>query len=250
MVRTDVFDGPLELLLFLVRRQAVDVREIRIAPIADDYLAQLQAMEVLDLDIAGEFLVMAATLIFLKSRELLPRPEPALGDEDDSDEAQAIREELTRRLRDYQRYKEAAEKLAERPWLGRDEFAPSPPEVRADEQPVDPGVDAMGLLQIFAEVLCRLSSPDPVHEVERETVSLAEMANRVLERLASGPRELTDLLGGLARRADRLVAFLATLELARLQLIDVRQAHHLGPVVLIRRSSTPAELSAVVGDAG
>lgn len=248
-VRTEEFDGPLELLLFLVRREGVDVRELRIAPITDAYLAQLDLLHALDLDLAGEFLVMAATLCLLKSRELVPRPTLVEGEEAGPEED--LREELIRKLLEYDRYRAAAEELGERHLLGRDVYDRPVVPLDESERPVEAGVDAMGLLEIFYGVLQRHAEPPPVHEVALEPYSLREMANWLLQRLSGGPRALSDLLAQLDRKLDRVVAFLAALEMARLQLVDVRQSHHLAPIVLA--SSTPAEqadLSALVGTAG
>jgi segregation and condensation protein A len=232
-IRTEVFDGPLELLLFLVRREGVDIREVSIAPITDAYLAQLELIETLDLDVAGDFLVMAATLCQLKSRELLPHAHidsDLLGEDEDDP-----REALARRLLEYERFKEASLELAEREWLGRDTWAPFPPRVEKDTQAVEPGVDPLGLLEIFYKVLERHAAAPPVHEVALEPYSIKERAEWLLERLGSGPRELADLLRSFDNVRDRVLCFLAALEMARLQLIDVQQARHLGPVVMHAR---------------
>lgn len=248
-VRTEEFDGPLELLLYLVRRQGVELRQLRVAPITDAYLAQVAIIQALDLDTAGDFLVMAATLCLLKSREILPRAvvEQEEGEEDEED----LREALIRRLVEYERFREAGERLGERPWLGRDEFPRPPLEVDAADRPLDPGVDAMGLLEVLYDVLQRHAAPPPVHEVALEAYSLREMASWVLQRLATGPRALSDLLGELDRKLDRVVCFLASLEMARLQLVDLQQSHHLAPVVLHPRlPPEDADLTALAGGAG
>lgn len=228
-VHTEPFDGPLELLLFLVRRQGVDVRQVRIAPVTDAFLAHIGLMEVLDLDVAGDFLVLAATLCLLKSRELLPRP---VAVDDADDDTVDLREQLARRLLDYERYRDAALSLSARPWLDRDTFARNAEPVRGEERPVDPGVDTLGLLEVFYAVIQRHRAPPPVHTVAMETYSLEDMASWIFDRLRAGPRELRDLLRGLEQRADRVVAFLATLEMARLQMLDLVQEHHLGAIVL------------------
>lgn len=244
-VRTEEFDGPLELLLFLVRRQGVDVRELRVAPITDAYLAQLDLLHTLELDIAGDFLVMAATLCLLKSRELLPR---SVAEDEELEDEEDLREALIRRLVEYERYREAGEGLAELDWLGRDEFARPRLELDAADRPVEAGVDAMGLLEVLYDVLQRNALPPATHLVELEVYSLREMASWLIQRLSGGPRSLSDLLSELDRRLDRVVAFLAALEMARLQLIDVQQSHHLAPVVLHPRlPPEDADLTALAG---
>ena len=235
-VHTETFDGPLELLLYLVRREGVDIRDVRIAPITDAYLHHLQLLDILDLDLAGDFIVLAATLCFLKSRELLPRlvVEDAADAEDEQD-PRAVREALARRLLEYQRYQEASHALGARPWLDRDTFTRPPTPVAPEDQPIDPRVGPLGLLQIFQRLLVAHATPEPVHEVVRERYSLKEMAHWILDQIRATPRDLADLLRGLELRMDRVVCFLATLELVRLQYIMVQQGYHLGPVVLHAR---------------
>lgn len=249
-VQTEDFDGPLELLLFLVRREGVDLRELRLAPITDAYLAQLELIETMNLELAGEFLVMAATLCFLKSRELLPR-RPLLDETDEEElDAEAVRAALLRRLQEYERYKLASESLAARPRLDRDTFGRAPGAGIMVDQPVDPGTDAMGLLEVFYGVVQRHLTPPPVHQVRRAAYSLKQMAGWLMGRLHQGPRDLKDLLAEVDHVSNRVVAFLATLELARLQLVDVQQDHHLGPVVLRSRvEADHTDLSALSGSA-
>lgn len=249
-IHTEDFDGPLELLLFLVRQHGVDIREVPIAPITDAYLSQISLMESMELDTAGEFLVIAATLCLIKSREMFPR-NGLFEDEEDEDDPIALREALARRLLEYERYKEAGEALAERPWLGRDVFS-RPAELGTENhRPVDPGVDAMGLLELFYEVLQRSAVAPHVHEVTRQTVSMEEVASWMIRRIQQGPRELTDLMNSLNCAGQRVMAFLCTLEMAKLGLISVRQDLHLGPVVLESvRAPDDTDLMLLAGGAG
>ncbi len=249
-IHTDEFDGPLELLLFLVRQHGVDIRTVPIAPITEAYLAQVSLMQSMELDEAGEFLVIAATLCLIKSREIFPRT--ALFEiEDDEEDPVALREALALRLLEYERYKEAAEILSERPWLGRDVFARPRAELSGTDRPVDPGVDAMGLLEVFYEVLQRSAAAPPVHAVERQAVSMEEVANWMIRRLQNGPRELNDLLGALTNSGQRVMAFICTLEMAKLGIISVEQDIHLGPIVLdAQRTPDNTDLMLLVGAAG
>ena len=249
-IQTEDFDGPLELLLFLVRQHGVDIREVPIAPITDAYLSQISLMESMELDTAGEFLVIAATLCLIKSREMFPRTGLFEDDEEEDDPA-VLREELARRLLEYERYKEAGEALADRPWLGRDVFARPIDTTGPDTRPIDPGVDAMGLLEIFYEVLQRSAAEPHVHEVARQTVSMEEVASWMIRRIQQGPRELTDLMRSLNCAGQRVMAFLCTLEMAKLGLISVRQDLHLGPVVLESvRTPDDTDLMLLAGGAG
>jgi len=220
----------MELLLYLVRRDGVDLRDVAIAPITDAYLMHVEMMEALDIDVAGEFLVLASSLCYLKSLELMPKVPFSLDEEEDDPDV--LRDELVRKLQDYQRYSDAADELQRRPWLGREVFARPTISSVADEQALDPGADAIGLLQIFAEMLERHAAPPPVHHVQRDSLSIEDMAQWVLDRICDGPRELTDLLRHFSERSERVFGLVATLELARLGALDIRQRHHLGPVVI------------------
>ena len=249
-IHTDEFDGPLELLLFLVRQHGVDVRTVPIAPITDAYLAQVSLMQSMALDTAGEFLVIAATLCLIKSREMFPRT-ALFESEDDEEDPAALREALALKLLEYERYKEASERLAERPWLGRDVFGRPTIETDGTERPVDPGVDAMGLLEVFYEVLQRSAAAPHVHEVERQTVSMEEVADWMIRRLQAGPRELGDLMSSLASPAQRVMAFICTLEMAKLGLVSVEQESHLGAIILeTQRTPDDTDLMLLVGGAG
>jgi len=248
-VRTEEFDGPLELLLFLVRQHGVDICTVPIAPITDAYLGQIKLMHAMELDSAGDFLVIAATLCLIKSREMFPRT--ALFEGEEEEDPAMLREALALQLLEYERYKEASECLANRPWLGRDVFARPSIDTHGAGKPIEPGVDAMGLLEIFYEVLQRSAAQPPVHEVERQTVSMEEVADWMIRRLQQGPRELNDLMGALTSAGQRVMAFICTLEMAKLGVITVNQTQHLGPVVL-EALSTPddADLKLLLGAAG
>ncbi|MCP4804486.1 MAG: segregation/condensation protein A [Proteobacteria bacterium] len=225
-VHTAVYDGPLELLLYLIRRDGIDVRDIPIAHVTEEYLQYLDRMRVLDLDLAGDFLVMAATLCQLKSRELLPR-DPALEEEEEEDP----RERLARRLQEYERYKEASEKLTARHVLGRDVFKRPTRPVDPSDRVVDPTVDVFGLLEAFYNAVQAHAAEEPVHAVELETYSFAERVTWILDAVADfGGASLTMLFESIPTRDQRILTFLAVLEMARLQLVDVRQLDHLGDI--------------------
>ena len=249
-IHTDEFDGPLELLLFLVRQHGVDIRTVPIAPITDAYLAQISLMQSMELDQAGEFLVIAATLCLIKSREMFPRTALFESEEEEEDPV-ALREALAMRLLEYERYKEASEALAKRPWLGRDIFARPTVELTGTDRPIDPGVDAMGLLEVFYEVLQRSAAAPPVHAVERQAVSMEEVADWIIRRLQNGPRELNELMSSLANAGQRVMAFICTLEMAKLGILSVKQESHLGPIVLdAERTPDDKDLMLLVGANG
>ncbi len=232
-VQTAVYDGPLELLLFLVRREGVDVRQIPVARICDAYLAFLAESDVLDVDKAGDYLLMAATLCQLKARELLPRdPRSDEKEEDELDPSEA----LARRLLEYERYRDAAEQLGARERLERDVFVRPAVPTSPDEQPIDPVTDSFGLLKTFYALLERASRPPPVHEIHRESFSLVETCRGVLRALQGRVDALlTDLFVSAHTRPRRIFTFLSTLELARHQFLDIAQSTHLGPIRLTSR---------------
>lgn len=230
-VRIGVYDGPLELLLFLVRREGVNVRDIPVARICDVYLSFLDNIEELDVDLAGDYLLMAATLCQLKARELLPR-EPKREGAEEEEECDP-REALARRLLEYERFRAAAEELGALERLDRDVFARAPEPLAPDEQPIDPTVESFGLLRIFYEVMERSARPPAIHQVHRERFSLADTVRWVLQRL-EGCEEmlLSELFIEVGTRPRRIFTFLGVLEMARLQMVDLRQAMHLGAVRL------------------
>ncbi len=227
-VRLDLFEGPLDLLLHLIKKNEVDVRELPVAQITEQYLAMIELMRDLNLDIAGEYLVMAATLTLIKSRMLLPTAEPDAEEEDP-------RADLVRQLLEYQRYREAAEALGERPLLRRDTFAREP-----SAEGVPPEADAVPrikvtlweLLEAFRAVLKR-AEPDPVHHVEGEAISLRARIDGLLQTLAVARRVTFDsLFGERPTRGYVIVTFLAVLELMKQHVVEAVQEEILGPIVV------------------
>jgi len=246
-VHTPAFDGPLELLLYLIRRDGIDVRDLPIAHITREYLQFLECMGELDLNVAGEFLVMAATLCQLKSRELLPRRRERDDDQEDDDP----RERLARRLIDYERYKQASEDLFDRALLGRDVFTRPDDSPVLIDRPIDPGVDVFGLLETCYALLSRQAEPEPVHEVEREVYTLSQRVASLLHWLdCLGTARLDGAFAQCHSKPEVVVTFLALLEMARLQLIDITQQDHLGPVQLVLKvGADQADLSALPAEA-
>jgi len=217
-----VFEGPLDLLLHLIKKHEIDIFDIPIALITDKYMAYLGWMEVLDLDIAGEFLVMAATLAHIKSRMLLP-PDEAVGEEEAEEEGDP-REELVRRLLEYQRYKEVADELRDRPLLFRDVF------VRDGQAPSVESDNPFSEVSVFrlVEALDRVMKKTQTrigHEVVMDRVSIADRILELVELLKTR-REVTfeDMFVGARTRMAVVATFLAILEMARLKMIRVHQA--------------------------
>lgn len=241
-VKLGVFEGPLDLLLHLIKKNEVEITDIPIATITEQYLSYLDLMRDLRLDVAGEFLVMAATLMLIKSRMLLP--EETVGDEED--EGGDPRADLVRQLLEYQRYREAAADLGERPQLMRDVFVREPAWDGEEALSTEPGpikVSIWELLAAFRRVLER-AKPESVHEVRLERVSLRERVRFVLSRLAVARRlDFEALFPEDATRLEIIVTFLATLELMKLHAIDAEQGEEFGGIVLTLTIENPDSVS-------
>lgn len=239
-VSLDVFEGPLDLLLHLIKKNEVAIADIPVARITEQYLAYLDMMRDLDLDIAGEYLVMAATLVLIKSRMLLPAAE------DEPEEEADPRADLVRQLLEYQRYREAALALAERPLLQRDVFAREPV-ADVEGAGADPGprlrVSPWDLLAALQAVL-RRARPEPVHEVVVERVSLRDRAERLLARLRHERTvAFESLFDEAATRLEIVVTFLALLELMRLGGVRAVQSALFDRIVIELAVDDPATLS-------
>lgn len=221
-IRLPVFDGPLDLLLYLIRKHRIDIYDIPIALITDEYLRYIEHMQDLDIDVAGDFLVMAATLMHIKSQMLLPRPE-----EDEDEEGEDPRAELVRMLLEYQSIKEAARQLGERALLNRDVFThkPHPDDLPDPEDPGIADVDLVVFLKAFRKVLER--KPVDAHKVRTETFHVRDRILDLAERLQRVERLTFDEIFETDRQRSRpwlIVTFLAILELVRMKLLKITQA--------------------------
>ena len=228
--RLPIYEGPLDLLLHLIKRAELDPHDVTASTITEQYLEYLDLMEELNLDIAGEYLVMAATLLLIKSFALLPHSESS-----DTDEAEELTRDLVERLLEYQRYREAAAKLGERPLLGRDVFvAPGQP-VSADEASAPPyTVSMFDLVQAMASVLKRLGDRTP-RRIELRDIPVAGCIPRILAALENGARiEFGSLFDDIADRSLMIATFLALLELIRRREVSAWQDERPGPIYLGR----------------
>lgn len=224
------FEGPLDLLLHLIKKNEMDIYDIPMAKITEQYLSILDAMKTLNLDLAGEFLLMAATLLHIKSKLLLPKIVEEETEEDEEDP----RAELVRRLLEYQKYKEVSLTLDRKPQLGRDIFARVAPEPEVLEE-AEAGFVAVGLfdlLEALREIL--KEKPDQLmHEVNMEQLSVTERINAILSAL-QGKESLAfyELFSGGLKRSEIIVTFLALLELVKLRLVRFMQNTHHGAIWL------------------
>jgi len=227
-VRLEGFEGPLDLLLHLIRKNRFDIYDIPIAAILEEYLGVLEVLRELDLDLAGEFLVMAATLAHIKSRLLLPSPE------EEPEEGEDPRAELVRRLVEYERLRLAAADLEQRPVLGRDVFARSWRTADLDELALPDApleADLFELLLAFRELMAE--APEAVlHEVARQRISLQEAMTDVLDRFALLPAgtgvAFRELFAPGPSRERIIATFVALLELVRVRAIRVVQVATFG----------------------
>jgi len=228
-VALDTFEGPLDILLHLIRSQKMDIFDIPIATITAQYLEIIKANRVQNLDVAGDYLVMASTLMQLKSRMLLPRPEV-----DDEGNPIDPREELVAQLIAYEQYRVLAEELDARPRRGRDVFLRSIfPEAKMVERPLpEPDLDA--LLMAFRSVLKRVGG-EVRHQVFMETMSVREQMQVVMEGIRRGSVLLEELLANQPGREALVTTVLAILELWRQKLITVIQNDCYDSITLLAR---------------
>lgn len=230
----EAFEGPLDLLLYLIRKENLDILDIPIAEITRQYAEYIELMQNMRLELAAEYLVMSAMLAEIKSRLLLPRP--AGVDEGEADP----RAELVRRLQEYERFKQAAQDLDELPRMGRDvcQAAAEPGERKVLRLP--PEVDLQDLIAAFREVVQR-ASRYAHHHVQLESLSVRERMSGVLERLQSGTfTGFAELFTVEEGRMGVVVTFLAILELAKESLIEMTQAESFAPIYI--KAASAAEL--------
>ena len=227
------YEGPLDLLLDLIRKQQIDIRDIPIATITSQYLAYMERAREMDIDLGAEFVYMAATLIHIKSRMLLPR-DPALGAEDDAGDDP--RQELVDRLLEHEKYKNAAEMLQQKRMVEENVWThPQMNEFGADE---DPGlaVTLFDLVKAFGEILERAQNR-PTYEVQSEDVTVAEMIGRLRQAITDagdGPVFILQLFENLRSRRAMIAMFLAVLDLVKVQAVVVRQKDMFGEIALQR----------------
>lgn len=227
-VHLPIFEGPLDLLLHLIKKNEVSITDIPIATITEQYLATLELMETLNLDVAGEFLVMASTLVHIKSRMLLP----AGADEIEDEEGVDPREELVRRLLEYQRYKDAAGQLEQREMLSRDVFT----RAATPTEEVGPRgfreLSVFELLGALKQVIDRLPK-DTFHEVTLEKITVREKMTLLLDKLRQQNSVLFEsLFAEVKSRMEVIVTFLAMLELVKVRAIRIFQETMAGPIMI------------------
>jgi segregation and condensation protein A len=234
-IQLDIFEGPLDLLLHLIKENRMDIYNIPIAQITEQYLGYIDMMKELNLDIAGEFLLMAATLAHLKSQLLLP---PDESQQDAEEEGQDPRAELVRRLLEYQKYKNAAEQLVARPQLYRDVFARTfsaraIPKSDAPAELVE--ISVFKLVEAFHHVLAHVKMESP-HQISFENVTIPDCVDTIVRAIRvsdEGSIRFQDLFKGVQSRRKVVVTFLAVLDLLKRGVIRVFQADAFSEIQLL-----------------
>lgn len=226
----EAFEGPLDLLLYLIRRQNLDILEVDVSDITEQYMRYVDLMDAMQFELAAEYLLMAAVLAEIKSRMLLPRAGDIEEDEEDP------RAQLIRRLQEYERFKKAAADIDELPRLGRDTWVGSgnPPDL--DRARPDPDVNMRELLMALSEVIRRADMYES-HLVTREALSTRERMSQVLEQLAGQQFvPFVALFSASEGRLGVVVTFLAVMELLKESLVEIVQTENFGPIHIKGRS--------------
>jgi segregation and condensation protein A len=235
----EAFEGPLDLLLYLIRRQNLNILDIPVLKITQQYIQYIGLMRDMKLELAAEYLVMAALLAEIKSRILLPRPPP-----DEAQEQGDPRMELVRRLQEYERFKSAGETIEKQPRIGRDLYlAQARPEViPTTAQLPMPGLRELVLA--FRDIMERASLYKH-HEISREPLSVRERMTHILSRIQQGPATLDELVDPEEGRLGVVVCFLAILEMARSAMLDIEQDSPFAPLMVMppRPRAAPVEES-------
>lgn len=227
----EAFEGPLDLLLYLIRRQNIDILDINVSDITDQYISYVDLMEAAQFELAAEYLVMAAMLAEIKSRILLPRTS------EEDEEEEDPRAQLIRRLQEYERFREAAESLDEFPRLERDIHLASAEAPVMERELPEPEVDLKEILQAFATVL-RRSDLFEHHHIQRDSLSTREKMSQIL--LTISDNQFTPMLSLLRKDEGRMgvvVTFLAIMELIKEALVEIAQSEPFGPIHIKARTT-------------
>jgi segregation and condensation protein A len=234
-VKFEVFEGPLDLLLYLIRKEEVDIYEVNLTKLATQFVEYIDLMRMLDLEIAGEFLVMASTLMYIKSRELLPVDQQVLveGEEEGEDP----RWELIRQLVEYKKFKDAAAQLQVLEARQEDVFPRLPPklEFTPDTPPPRPEVSMFDLLNALNAVLKRVSAQENLRDIFEDKWTVSQKIEILLRLIAEkGILKFSELFEGVTSRSEVVVTFLALLELMRLKQLVAAQSLAFGEIQIAR----------------
>ena len=238
-VKLPVFEGPLDLLLYLIKKEEVDIYEVELGKICDQYLSYIDSLENLEIEVAGEFLVIAATLVFIKSRTLLPVEQQTPIDEDE--EGEDPRLELIRQLVEYKKFKDAAAQLDDMCQLQEKLFHRDVrPDIPRVEKPAIGDVSTLDLVKAFQKILQRIREKQGFKEIEAEQFTVSQKIDIILRRVEDeGTLLFSSLFSEYCSRAELAVTFLALLEVVRLKQVRVRQSETFGEIDLVRPDLVP-----------
>jgi segregation and condensation protein A len=238
-VRFEVFEGPLDLLLYLIKKEEVDIYQVNLTRLASQFIEYIETMRLLDLEVAGEFLVMAATLMYIKSRELLPVDQQATVEEDD--DVADPRWELIRQLVEYKKFKDAAAQL-QRLELRQEDVFPRVPGTLEFETQAGPRAEAsiFDLVNAVSLVLKRFNKPQDLRDIFEDKWTVSEKIEYLLRVLSErSPLKFSELFQGVTSRSEVVVTFLALLELIRLRQLAAAQPEAFGEIEIRRIVQAP-----------
>lgn len=232
-VKLEIFEGPLDLLLYLIKKDEIDIYDVSIERITRQYLDYLDTFKMLNIELASEFIVMAANLMYIKSRELLPKSQQP--PDEDADEADP-RWELIRQLVEYKKFKDAAQFLGFQEVKTQDFFATSPevPDLSAVTDAV-PKAGIFDLIRAFQKVLKRFEGANELREIVADKWTVSDKIEYLLETVPAGGRVVFDtLFTSASSRSEVIVTFLAVLELIKLNHLEIEQEKLLGEIIVVR----------------
>ena len=234
-VKFEVFEGPLDLLLYLIKKEEVDIYEVNLTKLATQFIEYIEVMRMLDLDIAGEFLVMASTLMYIKSRELLPVDQQVAveGDEEGEDP----RWELIRQLVEYKKFKDAAGRLQELEAKQENVFprVPVPPDFSADQALADSGLSVFDLINAVNAILKRVAQQPEQRDIFEDKWTVSDKIETLVKLIAERPRlKFSELFAAATSRTEVVVTFLAVLELIRMRQLTAVQDEPFGEIEITR----------------
>src|SRR5580658_2172957 len=244
-VQFEVFEGPLDLLLYLIKKEEVDIYEVNLTRLATQFLGYVEVMRMLDLEIAGEFLVMASTLMYIKSRELLPKEQQVQNAEED--EGEDPRWELIRQLVEYKKFKDAAAQLQAREWDQENSFPRLPVRPEAPAPAAAPRAEAslFDLINAVTEVLKRVGQREDLREIFEDRWSVSEKIEFLIKLTAEkGSVKFSELFSGATSRTEVVCTFLALLELIRLKQLVCVQSADFGEIEITRAPVAEPALAA------
>jgi segregation and condensation protein A len=236
-VKFEVFEGPLDLLLYLIKKQEVDIYEVNLTQLATQFIEYIDVMRMLDLEIAGEFLVMASTLMYIKSRELLPVDQQVQAE--DEEEGEDPRWELIRQLVEYKKFKDAAAQLQQLEERQENVYRREAPKPVFEQEPAKPDVSIFDLINAVSAILKRVAEREgDQREIFEDKWSVSEKIEMLARVIASKPRvKFSELFEGATSRTEVVVTFLAMLELIRLKQIVCVQADPFAEIEISKAES-------------